>query len=677
MAKMALTTDFKILKLNGANYRDWTFNMRLYLESLDLFGHVDGTVEVPAEDTSAQVKRKFNSASKKAWTYICLAVEPNQQIHVRNTTTAKEAWDALKNQFARISISQIVRLCQKYYSSKFQSGGNMLEHINHLKSIHDQLKEMGANIDDGELAMTLLASLPDEFKPHFMVLDAVGEEKVTFEKVKAMLLNDADRISDSMKYEDAYSAQRINKGRQNESGGQNKGYEGKFGHKFQGTCHHCKEKGHFAQDCPKQRNNAQQGDNQGKGKRTACRAEGENDQNNTEIEALYTSNDEDRCGWIIDSGATQHMTFERNHLTNYVKFKKPCAVNLGDNRSILAYGKRIYHVKADLGDHTQNISFEEVLYLPELEKNLLSVHAMANHGATVTFKENRCEISRNSKILAMGEIEGKLYILKTVREHVNVAKEQPDTDRYLWHCRFGHLGMDNVNKRIEGNMASRMDGVSNTSKNNFCEACAKGKQHHRAYPKTANYHASEPFKLVHSDICGPMPVPSLGGSRYHVSFIDDYSRYTFVYFMKNKNKVLEKFKEFHTYAMNVTGRPIKILRSDNGGEYSSKEFESFLKKNGIVHQLSVPYNSAQNGVAERMNRTIVESTQSILSHVQMPNEFWAEVVNTSVYVQNGSPTTSLSGITPYECLFRKKPDVSNLRVFRCVAYVHIPNNQRS
>ena len=165
MAKMALTTDFKILKLSGANYRNWTFNMRLYLESLDLFAHVDGSVEVPAKDASAQVKQEFKTASKKAWTYICLAVEPDQQIHVRNTTTAKEAWDALKSQFARISISQIVRLRQKYYSSKFQSGRNMLEHINHVKSLHDQLKEMGANIDDGELAMTLLASLLDEFKP--------------------------------------------------------------------------------------------------------------------------------------------------------------------------------------------------------------------------------------------------------------------------------------------------------------------------------------------------------------------------------------------------------------------------------------------------------------------------------------------------------------------------------
>ena len=210
--------------------------------------------------------------------------------------------------------------------------------------------------------------------------------------------------------------------------------------------------------------------------------------------------------------------------------------------------------------------------------------------------------------------------------------------------------MNDVNKLIEENMVNGMDGVSNKNDNQFCEACTKGKQHRCPYPKSADYRASEPFELVHIDVCGPMPVPSFGGSRYFVTFIDDYSRHTFVYFMKNKSEVLEKFKEFNSCAVNGTGKPIKILRSDNGGEYSSKEFESFLKKNGIVHQLSVPYNPAQNGVAERMNRTIMESTRSMLSHAQMPNEFWAEAVNTSVYVRNRSPTTALNGITPYECL---------------------------
>ena len=164
---MATSSDFalKITKLNGSNYKNWAFNIRLYLESLDLFGHVDGSAVSPAEDAADAIKNAFSSTSKKAWTYICLTIEPEQQIHVRDTTTAKEAWDALKNQFARESILQKVRLRQSYYSCKFPSDGNMLAHINHMRSLHDQMKEMGINVDDKELAMTLLGSLPEQFKP--------------------------------------------------------------------------------------------------------------------------------------------------------------------------------------------------------------------------------------------------------------------------------------------------------------------------------------------------------------------------------------------------------------------------------------------------------------------------------------------------------------------------------
>ena len=192
----------------ASNYRNWAFNVRLYLESLDLFGHVDGSAASPAEDAADTVKNDFRYASKKAWTYICLPIEPEQQIHVRDTTTAKEAWDALKNQFARESILQKVRLRQSYYSCKFPSDGNMLAHINHMRSLHDQMKEMGINVDDKELAMTLLGSLPEQFKPLITALDAVGEDNLSFEKVKGMLLNDADRMSDTKKAEDAFSAQR-------------------------------------------------------------------------------------------------------------------------------------------------------------------------------------------------------------------------------------------------------------------------------------------------------------------------------------------------------------------------------------------------------------------------------------------------------------------------------------
>ena len=224
---MAMSPDFvlKMTKLNGTNYRDWAFNMRLHLESLDLFEHADGSAESPADDAPEAVKKKFISSAKKAWTYICLAVEPEQQIHVRETKTAKEAWDALKAQFARESILLKIKLRQQYFSCKFQSGSNMLQHINHMRSLHDQMREMGISVNDKELAMTLLASLPDEYKPLITALDAVGKDSLTFEKVKGMLLSDVDRIGDEKKYEGAYSVQRdrLNNDKSTHGEGKNEG----------------------------------------------------------------------------------------------------------------------------------------------------------------------------------------------------------------------------------------------------------------------------------------------------------------------------------------------------------------------------------------------------------------------------------------------------------------------
>ena len=648
----------KFEKLNGSNYRSWSFNIRLYLESLDLFGHAEGTAELPGEDASAKVRENFNRNAKKAWSHICLAIEPEYQIHVRDTTTAKEAWDSLKSQFARESLLKKVRLRQQYYSCRYRSGGNMLEHINHLKSLHDQLKEMGINVDDKELAMTLLTSLPEEFKPLITALDAVGDDNLSFDKVKNMLLNDVDRTNTSSQRnpDGAFAAGRNfqKKGKQNV---------------FKGKCHNCQERGHFARDCPKKSSSNCKKSN--KGPSVHCV---ENDSSFMEDEALLTSSLINNPGWIIDSGATQHMTFVRENLSEYVEFKQPSSVNLGDNRSILAYGKGVCRLVADLDGRTQNVSLRDVLYVPDLEKNLLSVRAMVKLGANVMFTGDKCEVTRNSKLLAVGEIVGKLYMLKIVQnEEVNIAKDESNLK--LWHYRYGHLGMDYVSKLINDKMVTGMDTVHD-ERNVACEGCIMGKHHRTKYPKGKAKRATKPFELVHSDVCGPMSVNSIGGSRYFVTFIDDLSRYTYVYFIKHKHEVLEKFKEFVSLISNITDNTIKVLRSDNGGEYCSKAFEAYLKEHGISHQLTVPYNPAQNGVAERMNRTIVESARSMLSHSNLSNEFWAEAINTSVYLRNRCPSVALSDVTPYECLFNEKPDVSNLRIFGCMAYVHIPECQR-
>jgi transposase InsO family protein len=162
-----------------------------------------------------------------------------------------------------------------------------------------------------------------------------------------------------------------------------------------------------------------------------------------------------------------------------------------------------------------------------------------------------------------------------------------------------------------------------------------------------------------------MTVSSLGGFLYYVTFIDDFSRKTWIYFMKTKDEVFSRFQEFKAQAKNLMGKKIKVLRIDNGGEYTSNDFSDFCKEVGIKRELTVPYNPQQNGVAERKNRSIMEAIKAMILDQNLPMFLWAEASNTTVYVQNKSPHRILGDKTPKEEFIGVKPEVIHLRIFGC------------
>jgi transposase InsO family protein len=174
-----------------------------------------------------------------------------------------------------------------------------------------------------------------------------------------------------------------------------------------------------------------------------------------------------------------------------------------------------------------------------------------------------------------------------------------------------------------------------------------------------------------------MPSTSINGYVYYLSFIDDYSRKTWVYFLKSKDEVFGKFKEFKALIENLSKRKIKILRSDNGGEYTSKEFINFYKDVKIKRELTTPYNPQQNGVAERKNRTIMEEVNTMIHDQDLPMPLWAEATRTAVYVQNRLSHSALGFMTPEEMFFGKKPVVSHLKLFGCPVFVHVPKEKRT
>ena len=199
----------------------------------------------------------------------------------------------------------------------------------------------------------------------------------------------------------------------------------------------------------------------------------------------------------------------------------------------------------------------------------------------------------------------------------------------------------------------------------FCESCLEGKQHRIPFPNISANRAKEALELVHTDVCGKLNAKSLSNSEYFLTFVDDYTRYVWLYVLKNKSDVFKKFTEWRTMVEQSTGKRLKVLRSDNGGEYTSKEFEEHLKRNGIVHQRTIPKCPEQNGTAERQNRTLMEMVGSMLASSKLPRRFWAEALNTATYLRNRCPTRALEGISPVELLTGNKPKVGHLKVFGC------------
>jgi transposase InsO family protein len=174
----------------------------------------------------------------------------------------------------------------------------------------------------------------------------------------------------------------------------------------------------------------------------------------------------------------------------------------------------------------------------------------------------------------------------------------------------------------------------------------------------------------------PMPVKSLGGSLNYVMFIDDFSRKTWLYLLKTKDEVFSKFQEFKAEVENLTDKKIKTIRSDNGGEYTSKELVAFCKEVGIRRELIVPHKPQQNGVVEKKNRTIEESVKAMMNDQNLSMFLWGEAAMTVVYVQNRSPHRILKNMTHEEALLGKKPKVEHLRIFGCLVYIHVPKDKR-
>lgn len=620
-------------KLTGReNWASWSFAVKAYLQHEDLYNCV---LKEPDVTDPNSIKQDTKAKSK-----LILLVDPILYVHIQEAQNAKQVWDNLAKAFEDSGLTRKVGLLKELINTNLENSLSVEDYVNKIMTAAHKLRNIKFNVDDEWLGTLMLAGLPEMYRPMIMGLESSGM-KISADLVKNKLLQEVKTSDTTALYTNTKKYQPKSDQLKNSKGPR---------------CFNCNKHGHLSKNCWHKNN-----------KKTEKKETGY-------VAAFSASTANYTNSWHVDSGASMHMTMHRDWLTDITPSSVP-SIKIANNKvlKVECCGNVCIKVNAKDGS-TDSIQVRNVLYVPELKTNLLSVSKIIKSGCRVTFNEYGCEVyNPSNKLVAKAELVNETYLLNTCKnQEMPVMMAKTDDDTYLWHQRMGHLNMPDLMKIPNCTTGVKLSPLKEDI---TCISCIEGKQTRQSFP-TEGSRATELLEVIHSDLCGPIQTASLGGAKYFVTFIDDFSRKVFVYPIKYKSETLEKFKEFKNRVENELNKKIKKIRTDNGKEYMNKNYEMFLKQCGILHQHSNPYTPQQNGLSERMNRTLIERSKCMILNAELQNNYWAEAVVTAAHIINRSPTRSLSYITPEEVWTGKKPDLSHIKVFGCKAMVHIPKERR-
>ena len=374
----------------------------------------------------------------------------------------------------------------------------------------------------------------------------------------------------------------------------------------------------------------------------------------------------DSTSWVLETGYVTHVCNDFQKLTSKRKLNKgEVELRMENGARVVAIALGFVNLKLLFKDF---ISLEECHYVPCIVNNIISVSCLDKMGYTLIIKDKCCSIYLGSKLVVTAPLVNGLYLIDVssynIQMDVACQKSKQDvTKAYLWHCRLGHVGDGRLQKLHKDAYLGAFDYESFAT----CKSCIMGK-----LPKSPFIGIGEQAKglleLIHSDVCGPMHVQARSGSFYFITFTDDFSRFGWIYLMRYKSEAFEKFREFKNEVEKQSGKSIKSLRSDRGGEHLSIEFSQFLKDNGILAQLTPPYTPQTNGVTERRNCTLLDMVRSTMSFSKLLISLWGYALEIVARVLNILPIKSIAS-TPYEIWKGKKPDFSYFRVWGCPAHV--------
>ncbi|GJX03122.1 retrovirus-related pol polyprotein from transposon TNT 1-94, partial [Tanacetum coccineum] len=287
----------------------------------------------------------------------------------------------------------------------------------------------------------------------------------------------------------------------------------------------------------------------------------------------------------------------------------------------------------------------------------------------VTFSEHDSEITKDGKVIGRGIRKKGLYVMKLGNKPKDkICLATINENSTLWHRRLGHANMHLIQSLASKELVRNLPKLKFDQ--HFCDACKIRKQAHASHKAKNIVSTTRCLELLHMDLFGPSAVRSYEGNRYTLVIVDDYSRYTWTRFLKDKTEAFDQFEIFSKKIQNQLGCTIVSIRTDHGREFDNEvQFGKFCNANGITHNFSAPRTPQSNGVVERKNRTLQEMSRTMLNEQSLPQKFWCNAVDTSTYILNRILIRAILGKTPYELLRGRKPTLDYFRVFGSKCFI--------
>jgi hypothetical protein len=664
-------------KLSRTNHVLWQAQVLPAIRAAQFEGYLDGSIAAPPpainEKDGDKVISKPNpeyarwvAQDQAVLSYLFSSLTREILTTVASLRTSAQVWSTLEQMFTCQTRARSVSTRIALHTLK-KGNSSVADYYSKVRSLADELGASGVVISDDELVSYILSGLEENYNP---VVSAVlaREEPVTPGALYAQLLSHESRLElQSGASNIQFSANMAsyggrNRGRSGSSrgGGQSRGrgrFQGAYSSNSTGrhnrqdtgnrskkpTCQLCFKVGHVVTNCWYRFD--------------------ENFVPDQRLAAAAAPSTTDPS-WYTDTGATDHITGELDKLAVYDRYNGTDQIHTASGA-----GMNIRHIGySSIHTPGRNLHLHKILHVPQTSKNLVSVHRLTtDNNVFIEFHPNFFLIKDQAtkQVLLRGPCERGLYPLPSPSQssdnkaafHVSTA--MPSLSR--WHHRLGHPSYATVSRVVREHA---LPCSSESLSQSVCGACQQAKSHQLPYSVSTSK-SSFPLQLVFSDVWGPA-IDSFGRYNYYVSFIDDYSKFTWIYLMRHKSDVFCYFKEFQALVERLLGRKIIAIQTDWGGEYA--RLNTFLRQVGISHLVSCPHAHQQNGAAERKHRHIVEIGLSLLATANMPLKYWDQAFLAATYLINRTPSSAIQFQTPLFRLLDRTPDYQNLRIFGCACW---------